>query len=140
MHQLQKSKAIEIGRIKIGGGNLLVLIAGPCVIESEKLVLETAEKIVKLTSKYKIPYIFKSSYLKANRLSIDSFTGPGIKKGLKILEKVRKEFEVPILTDVHSAEEAKIAGEVVDAVQVPAFLCREAIPVLAGGQNPARGR
>ncbi len=135
MHQLKKSKAIKIRRIKIGGGNPLVLIAGPCVIESEKLVLETAERIVSITSKYNIPYIFKSSYLKANRLSIDSFTGPGIKKGLKILEKVREEFQVPVLTDVHSAEEAKIAGELADIVQVPAFLCRQTDIVFAAGKT-----
>src|SRR4030065_1591107 len=108
MHQLQKSKAIEIGRIKIGGGNLRVLIAGPCVIESEKLVLETAEKIVKLTFKYKIPYIFKSSYLKANRLSIDSFTGPGIKKGLDILKNVKTEINLPLRTDLHFAYKPRI--------------------------------
>ena len=130
-----RSKIVKVGKIKIGGENPLVLIAGPCVIESEKLVLETAEKIVRIAAKYKIPYIFKSSYLKANRLSIDSFTGPGIKKGLKILEKVKKEFEAPVLTDVHSAEEARIAGEVADVVQVPAFLCRQTDIVLAAGKT-----
>jgi 2-dehydro-3-deoxyphosphooctonate aldolase (KDO 8-P synthase) len=130
------TRTVRVDKIQIGGrNNPLVLIAGPCVIESEKLVLETAEKIVKITAEYKIPYIFKSSYLKANRLSIDSFTGPGIERGLKILEKVRKEFEVPILTDVHSAEEARIAGEVVDVVQVPAFLCRQTDIVIAAGKT-----
>jgi len=129
------NKIVKVGKIKIGGENPLVLIAGPCVIESEKLVLRTAGKIVELTYNFKIPYIFKSSYLKANRLSIDSFTGPGIKKGLKILEKVKKEFRMPVLTDIHSAEEAKLAGEVVDVVQVPAFLCRQTDIVLAAGKT-----
>ncbi len=133
--QLQIARIVKVGSILIGRNNPLALIAGPCVIESERLVLKTAEEVVKIASKYKVPYIFKSSYLKANRLSINSFTGPGIKKGLKILEKVKKEFEVPVLTDVHSAEEARIAGEVVDVVQVPAFLCRQTDIVLAAGKT-----
>jgi 2-dehydro-3-deoxyphosphooctonate aldolase (KDO 8-P synthase) len=133
--ELQIARIVKVGSILIGRSNPLILIAGPCVIESEKLVLEIAERIVKITAKYKIPYIFKSSYLKANRLSIDSFTGPGIEKGLKIIEKVRKEFEVPVLTDVHSAEEARIAGEVADVVQVPAFLCRQTDIVIAAGKT-----
>lgn len=135
MPQLQKTKEIKIGRIKIGGENPLALIAGPCVIESEELVLKTAEKIVQVSSRFNIPYIFKSSYLKANRLSLDSFAGPGIEKGLKILEKVRREFNVPVLTDVHSADEASEAGEVVDIVQVPAFLCRQTDIVVAAGKT-----
>ncbi len=129
------SKIVKVGKIKIGGGNRLALIAGPCVIESEKLVMRTAEAIKKRTERCRISFIFKSSYLKANRLSIDSFTGPGIKRGLRILEKVRKEFEVPVLTDVHSVEESKIAGEIVDVVQVPAFLCRQTDIVLAAGRT-----
>lgn len=128
------NRTVKVGKILIGGNNPLVLIAGPCVIESERLVLDTAERIQKIASHYKIPYIFKSSYLKANRLSIDSFTGPGLEKGLKILEKVKKTFGVPVLTDIHSAAEAAVAAEVVDVIQIPAFLCRQTDIVLAAGK------
>ncbi len=101
------------------------LIAGPCVIESEKLCLTVAEKIAKLCAKHKVPYIFKSSYTKANRLSAKSFCGPGINKGLRILAKVKEELELPILTDIHETVEADSVAEVVDILQIPAFLCRQ---------------
>ena len=101
------------------------LIAGPCAIESEKLCLSVAENLAKLCSKHKLPFIFKSSYCKANRLSEKSYRGPGIDKGLKILAKVKKEIGVPILTDVHETVEIKPAAQVADILQIPAFLCRQ---------------
>ena len=101
------------------------LIAGPCMIESEELVMQVAEELIRITSELKIPYIFKASYDKANRSSGDSYRGPGIDKGLKILQKVKETFNVPLLTDVHTSEEAKTAAHVVDILQIPAFLCRQ---------------
>lgn len=103
----------------------LFLIAGPCVIESESLCLRVAESLVKICGKLRIPYTFKASYDKANRTSAKSFRGPGLEAGLKVLERVRREFGVPVLTDVHTEAEAAIAGEVVDVLQIPAFLCRQ---------------
>ena len=105
-------KSIQIKNITINEKTPFVLIAGPCVIETEKIALETAEAIEKITAELEIPYIYKSSYTKANRQSIDSYTGPGLEQGLKILERVKKEFDVPILTDIHSQLEAKLAAEV----------------------------
>jgi 2-dehydro-3-deoxyphosphooctonate aldolase (KDO 8-P synthase) len=116
---------VKVKDITFGDNSPLVLIAGPCVIESEKIVFQTAEKVKKLTEKYKIPYIFKSSYSKANRLSLNSYSGPGLKKGLEILKKVKEKFNLPILTDVHSKEEVKSVSEVVDILQIPAFLSRQ---------------
>lgn len=101
------------------------LLAGPCVIESEKGAMEIAEKIMDITTKLDIPYIFKGSYRKANRSRIDSFTGIGDAEALKILAKVRHEFKIPVVTDIHSAQEAEIAAEYVDVLQIPAFLCRQ---------------
>ncbi len=106
-------------------GNELFLIAGPCVIESEKICFEVAGKLKKLSEEYDIPVIFKSSYAKANRLSGDSFSGKGIEYGLKILRKVGKEFDLPLVTDVHETIEINPAAEVVDILQIPAFLSRQ---------------
>src|SRR5690554_5753703 len=111
--------------IVVGGKNPLVLIAGPCVIESEKLVMETAERLKKISEKLKIPLIFKSSFDKANRTSADSFRGKGLKIGLQILEKVKNQFKAPIITDIHLPEQAEQVIEVVDILQIPAFLCRQ---------------
>jgi 2-dehydro-3-deoxyphosphooctonate aldolase (KDO 8-P synthase) len=126
---------VKVRDLAIGGENPLALIAGPCVIESEKIVLKTCEKVKELTSRYQIPYIFKSSYSKANRLRIDSYSGPGIKQGLKILEKVKKEFGVPVLTDIHNPDEALPVSQVVDVLQIPAFLCRQTDLVLAAAKT-----
>jgi 2-dehydro-3-deoxyphosphooctonate aldolase (KDO 8-P synthase) len=112
-------------QIKIGGGNPLILIAGPCVIENEEITFKSAEFLRELTKELRIPFIFKSSYDKANRSSLDSYRGPGLEKGLKILEKVKEKTSVPILADVHSREEVKPAAEVLDVIQIPAFLCRQ---------------
>ncbi|MDP3024798.1 MAG: 3-deoxy-8-phosphooctulonate synthase [candidate division Zixibacteria bacterium] len=128
-------RTVKIKDISIGRGSHLVLIAGPCVIESESLVLETAQKIKNITDKLKFPFIFKSSYKKANRLSIDSYSGPGMEKGLKILEQVKKEFNIPILTDIHSPDEADPVSEVADVLQIPAFLCRQTDLILAAAKT-----
>jgi len=110
---------------KILDGKQLFLIAGPCVVESEEICFTVAEKLKDLSEKYDIPAIFKSSYAKANRLSGESFSGYGMEFGLDILGKVRERFELPVLTDVHETSETRIAAEVVDVLQVPAFLSRQ---------------
>ncbi len=127
--------SVKIGDFTVGGGNLLALIAGPCVIESEKIVFNTCEKIKEITSRHKIPFIFKSSYTKANRLKIDSYSGPGLKDGLRILEKVKKEFDVPILTDIHNQDEALPVSQVADILQIPAFLCRQTDLILSAAKT-----
>src|SRR3989338_2893110 len=118
-------KIISLHKIKIGGNKPFVLIAGPCVIENRKLALETVGFLKKLTGKLKIPFIFKSSYDKANRTSISSFRGPGVEEGLGILCEVKTKFDVPILSDVHSIEEIQQCAEILDVLQIPAFLCRQ---------------
>jgi 2-dehydro-3-deoxyphosphooctonate aldolase (KDO 8-P synthase) len=125
---------VKIGNVVVGGENL-ALIAGPCVIESEELCLEVAFKVKEICEKLKIGYVFKSSYDKANRTSVSSFRGPGLGKGLEILQTLREKVGVPVLTDVHSPEEALIAGEVVDALQIPAFLCRQTDLLLSAGRT-----
>jgi len=105
--------------------NSLPIIAGPCVIESKDHVFKMAENLKKIFFKLDVPFIFKSSFDKANRSSIDSFRGPGLEEGLKILDELKKEFDIPILTDIHSSNQAKILGEIVDIIQIPAFLCRQ---------------
>ena len=129
------AESVNIGNIQIGKGNHLALIAGPCVIESEKIVLETCEKIKEITTKLGIPFIFKSSYSKANRLNVKSYSGPGMSKGLKILEKAKREFGVSILTDIHNPDQAEPVSEVADVLQIPAFLCRQTDLVLAAGKT-----
>ncbi len=101
------------------------LLAGPCVIEGEDMALDIAEKVLRVTEKLGIPYVFKGSYRKANRSRIDSFTGIGDEKALKILDKVRRILGVPVVTDIHLPEEAEMAAEYVDVLQIPAFLCRQ---------------
>jgi len=126
---------VEINNIKIDNNLPLILIAGPCVIENEYITLHTAEKIKKITEELNIPYIFKSSYKKANRTSIKSFTGLEFEQALKILEKVKNEFSLTILTDVHSENEIAIVSEIVDVIQIPAFLCRQTELLLAAGKT-----
>jgi 2-dehydro-3-deoxyphosphooctonate aldolase (KDO 8-P synthase) len=118
-------KKIKIGDFVAGDNKKFILIAGPCVLESEKTAMDTARYLKKLTTKLKIPFIFKSSYDKANRTSIKSYRGPGAKKGLAILEKVKGELNIPVLSDVHRFEEIDAAAKVLDVIQVPAFLCRQ---------------
>lgn len=119
------SREIKIKDVRIGGDEPVVLIAGPCVIENERHVLEHAKAIKDICAKKSIPFIFKSSYDKANRSSLKSYRGPGIDEGLKILSKVKKELAVPVLSDVHCTREIDKAKDVLDIIQIPAFLCRQ---------------
>ena len=119
----------------IFGTKLFFLIAGPCVIEDEATLLHTAEVLKAITLKRGIPFIFKSSYCKANRTSGDSFTGPGFENGLKLLKKIKTEFDVPILTDVHETHEIPAVSEVVDIIQIPAFLCRQTALIEAAAKT-----
>lgn len=111
--------------LKIGAGQRLVLIAGPCVIESEELVLSVAERVSTIARRLGIPYVFKASFDKANRTSIDAFRGPGLDAGLRVLEKVKDRFGVPVTTDVHEPGQCTAAAEVCDLLQIPAFLARQ---------------
>lgn len=115
--------------------NDLFFIGGPCVIESESMIFKTALKLKEITEKLSIPFIFKSSYDKANRTSIKSFRGPGFKKGMRILLKVKQKLKIPVLTDVHSPQEATLAAKYVDILQIPAFLCRQTDILLAAGKT-----
>ncbi len=124
-------KEIEIGSVRVGGGRPLVLIAGPCVIESESATLRCAERLMAICNVVGIPLVFKASYDKANRTSISSYRGPGFHEGLRILAKVGESLGVPLLSDVHSVEEVGPAAQVLDVLQVPAFLCRQTDLVVA---------
>lgn len=118
-------KRIKIGDLVIGDNKKFVLVAGPCVLENEAAALDTAQYLKKLTTKLKIPFIFKASYDKANRTSIKSYRGPGAKKGLAILKRIKEDLNIPVLSDVHRFEEIDEATKILDVVQVPAFLCRQ---------------
>lgn len=122
---------IELEDFKIGSKEPLVLISGPCVIESEAHAMESAIALKEIADALKIPFIYKSSYDKANRSSKNSFRGPGITKGLEILNRIKQELNVPVITDVHSPEEAREAAQVCDIIQIPAFLCRQTDLVIA---------
>ena len=128
-------KAVKAGRVRFGGGAPLALIAGPCVIESRAMAFDLAAQLVALAQKEKIPLVFKASYDKANRTSGKAFRGPGLAQGLEILAGIKEKFGVPILTDVHQVSEVKPAAEVVDILQLPAFLCRQTDLVLALGES-----
>lgn len=118
-------KTVKIGSVSIGPRLPLAYICGPCAIESEELVIQVAKYLVALREKLDIPIIFKSSFIKANRQSIDAFTGPGRDEGLAILAKIKQDFKLPIITDIHTEEDALAAAKVVDCLQIPAFLCRQ---------------
>ena len=126
---------VKIGKIVIGDGNPLVLISGPCVVEGREITLRTAEHIRKMARKYRIPFIFKASYKKANRTSESSFTGIGMNEALEILAEVKSELGIPVLTDVHSEMEVQQAAAVVDVLQIPAFLCRQTELLRAVGRT-----
>ncbi len=125
----------NIPRIKNINSNNFFLLAGPCVIEGEEMALHIAEEIIKITDRLKIPFIFKGSYRKANRSRLDSFTGIGDEKALKILRKVSETFDIPTVTDIHEAHEAAMAAEYVDVLQIPAFLCRQTDLLVAAAQT-----
>ena len=130
-----KPRVVRLGDISIGGGRPLVLIAGPCVVESEKSALRHAVAIQKIARRLKMPFIYKSSYDKANRSSLESFRGLGLQGGLAILRHVKEETGAAILTDVHSPQECGQAARVADVLQVPAFLCRQTDLLLAAGST-----
>jgi len=119
------SKIIKVGKIKIGGKNPIVLIAGPCVIESERSAVKHAKAIKRIAERAGFPFIFKASYDKANRSSVKSFRGPGLKKGLAILKGIKNSLDIPVTSDVHSVGEIKEAKKVLDLIQIPAFLSRQ---------------
>lgn len=128
---------VRIKNFSIGHKQPLAVMCGPCVIESEDHSMHAAEALKNIYSKLGIPLIFKSSYDKANRSSIHSFRGPGLEEGLRILERIKKELDLPIVTDVHSPEEATAAGEICDILQIPAFLCRQTSLISAAGHTGA---
>jgi 2-dehydro-3-deoxyphosphooctonate aldolase (KDO 8-P synthase) len=126
--------SFKVGKVEIGGPELF-LIAGPCVIESEKHALKMAECVAGVARALRIPYIFKASYDKANRTSLKSFRGPGLSEGLRILRKVRAKLEIPVLTDVHEAVDVQRVAEAVDVLQIPAFLCRQTDLLVAAAKS-----
>ena len=140
---MQKSESKELPSIEIGTGDRSVMIdgeipafiIGPCVIEDENFIWKVAKKLVELSDKLHFPLIFKASYDKANRTSIDSFRGPGVKDGCKILGQIGKELGVPVTTDVHTVEEIEIASEFIDFIQIPAFLCRQTDLIISAGRS-----
>jgi 2-dehydro-3-deoxyphosphooctonate aldolase (KDO 8-P synthase) len=129
------SHTFSVGKIKFGVGAPLFLIAGPCVIESEGHALMMAEKLGAVAGELGVPYIFKASYDKANRSSVSSYRGPGLKNGLKILAKIKKKTGLAVLTDVHQASEVEAAAEVCDILQIPAFLSRQTDLLVAAGKS-----
>ncbi len=125
----------QIQNIRFTDSGNFFLLAGPCVVESEEIVMQVAEAVLKISDKLHIPYIFKASYRKANRSRLDSFTGLGDEKALKLLRKVRETFHLPVVTDVHTTEEARMAAEYVDVLQIPAFLCRQTDLLVAAAKT-----
>ncbi len=125
----------KIKNIKFTDSGNFFILAGPCVIEGEKIAIEIAEKILEISEKYKVPFIFKGSFKKANRSRIDSFTGIGDIKALKILQKISNKFNIPTVTDIHSISDAKIAADYVDVLQIPAFLCRQTDLLIAAAKT-----
>jgi 2-dehydro-3-deoxyphosphooctonate aldolase (KDO 8-P synthase) len=132
---MNQSKEISLGSLRLGGGNPLFLIAGPCVIESEFHARSMAERIAKIASEAGVPYIFKASYDKANRSSAIAFRGPGLTEGLRILGTIKSDLHLPILTDIHDASQAAPAAEVVDILQIPAFLSRQTDLLVAAAKT-----
>ena len=132
---MPRAHEIQLGQLRLGGGNPLFLIAGPCVIESEAHARTLAEKVAKIASDCAVPYIFKASYDKANRSSIKAFRGPGLSEGLRILAKIKSDLKLPILTDIHEPSHAAPAAEVCDILQIPAFLARQTDLLLAAAKT-----
>lgn len=124
-------RIVDVAGLKIGQGHPLALIAGPCVIESEDIVLKTAEQVKTIADKLNMPFIFKSSYLKDNRSSAKSYQGPGVDEGLRILQKVKETFGIPVLSDIHDQHDAPACGQVLDVIQIPAFLSMQTSLLLA---------
>jgi len=131
------SHTVPIGKLKLGAGHPLFVIAGPCVIETERHTLMLAERLARIARALRIPYIFKASFDKANRTSLHSYRGPGLERGLQVLARVKREIGVPVLTDVHEAAQVAPAAEVCDVIQIPAFLCRQTDLLLEAGRSRA---
>jgi 2-dehydro-3-deoxyphosphooctonate aldolase (KDO 8-P synthase) len=132
----KKATSIKISKdVAVGGGASLFLIAGPCVIESEGHALSMARGIKRICGRLKVPFVFKASYDKANRSSVKSFRGPGLTRGLEILERVKEELSIPVLSDVHAVSEIEKAAEVLDIIQIPAFLCRQTDLIVAAART-----
>jgi len=129
------TEVVRVGPVTIGGGAPLALIGGPCAIEDEKHALMTAERLATIAAERRVPFIYKSSYDKANRSSIHGYRGPGLREGLRILRKVRDTLRVPVLSDVHQVSEVAPAAEVLDVLQIPAFLCRQTDLIVAVAQT-----
>lgn len=129
------TRSIQIANVPVGGGAPLVAIAGPCVIESLERTLFLATEIARLSADLSVPCIFKASFDKANRSSIESYRGPGLERGLEVLARVKEETGLPVLTDIHTEAQAPLAAEVVDVLQIPAFLCRQTDLLLAAGRT-----
>jgi 2-dehydro-3-deoxyphosphooctonate aldolase (KDO 8-P synthase) len=129
------TRAVRIGGITVGGGGPLVLVGGPCAIESEKHALMTAERLAEIAATRGVPFVYKSSYDKANRSSAAGYRGPGLVEGLRILRRVKERLGVPVLSDVHQVEEVAPAADVLDVLQIPAFLCRQTDLLLAAGRT-----
>lgn len=125
---------VNVGNVECGSDQLF-LISGPCVIEDEKIMMETAEQLVNVSTKLGIPLIYKSSFQKDNRSTVDFYQGPGLEEGLKLLEKIKKEFNVPILSDVHYPEQVSVAAEVLDIIQIPAYLCMQTTLVVEAAKT-----
>ena len=125
------TRVVSVGPLRIGGGNPLALLAGPCAIQDETHALKTAETLVSIAADAGVPFVYKSSYDKANRSSVRSYRGPGLREGLRILRRVRESFGCPVLSDVHEPGDVPAAAEVLDLIQIPAFLCRQTDLVLA---------
>lgn len=134
MPACMKAKSFRIGSAVVGGRNLL-LILGPCVLEGEKSAFRAASRLVDITRSLGVPFIFKASYDKANRTSVRSFRGPGLREGCAILGAIRREFDIPVTTDVHSPGEVNVAAEHVDLLQIPAFLCRQTDLISAAARS-----
>src|ERR1700675_3651306 len=132
---MTQTREISLGSLRLGAGNPLFLIAGPCVIESETHARKMAEKVAKIASDCGVPYMFKASYDKANRSSVKAFRGPGLQEGLRILGRIKSELKLPILTDIHEPSHAQPAAEVCDVRQIPAFLARQTDLLLAAGKT-----
>ncbi|MBI2353417.1 MAG: 3-deoxy-8-phosphooctulonate synthase [Deltaproteobacteria bacterium] len=129
------TREVAIGSVKIGGSRPLVLIAGPCVIESEEATLRHAERLMTICNGLSIPLVFKASYDKANRTSIGAFRGPGMREGLRILAKVKESLGLPVISDIHSIEQVAPAADVLDVLQIPAFLCRQTDLLVAAARS-----
>ena len=129
------TREISLGSLRLGGNNPLFLIAGPCVIESERHARMMAERVAKIAADAGVPYIFKASYDKANRSSVKSYRGPGLAEGLRILGKIKADLHLPILTDIHDASQATPAAEVADILQIPAFLSRQTDLLVAAAKT-----